>query len=219
MTDATPTPESRCPWCSTLLETGAATCPSCGASLHGDDESQVPGLTSVDPIAVIEGARASQRQRNRLVSWITGDDPGEAVASSPATADALALPPVEVRREMLRLQLEAELTQRAAEVESYASDHVLALSESGQDDAARAAVEAITRGDLAIAPDAGSDEAEASPDADAPEPATKEAAEAAEASSEPTADEPAEPAEPAEPMPEPTDPTPEPSADASTAGA
>jgi hypothetical protein len=137
-------PGASCPWCSApLAAADAATCPSCGAALHGESDAQVPGLTTIDRIAVLEGMRPAIRPRNRLVAWLTGGDIEEEAETAPATAEALAPPPPEVRREMLRLQMEAELTQLTAEVESRATDEAVAMIDSGDEAGAKAAVEAI----------------------------------------------------------------------------
>jgi hypothetical protein len=100
-------------------------------------------LTAVDPVAVLEGTREPRRPRNRLVAWLTGDDIDDAATATAASPEALAPPPIEVRREILRLQVEAELTQRTAEVGSMAADEAVALAESGDSASAQAAVAAI----------------------------------------------------------------------------
>ena len=56
----------------------------------------------------------------RLLSWITGEVPDD--PESPAPPGSLAPPPPEVRREMLRLELEAEVAQLQAEVGALAAD-------------------------------------------------------------------------------------------------
>lgn len=126
--------ESRCPWCSSVVASDAATCPSCGAVLRepANEEPSIPGVTSIDPS--IPTSRAIARP-NRLVRLIAGDldplppdqVPRSSAAIAPDTAAVLAgagqaavAPPSEaVRREMARLELEAiraELEAQAAEV-------------------------------------------------------------------------------------------------------
>ena len=150
MTDAASTegstPGRLCPWCSApLAASDTETCSTCGATLLGEnDQTQaLPGLTAVDHIAVLEGARAPRQPRNRVVAWLTGSDIDEAARTNPASPQALAPPSPEVRREMLRLQMEAEISQLSAEAESMAADEALALEDSGNPEAAHKAVEAI----------------------------------------------------------------------------
>jgi hypothetical protein len=136
-------PGALCPWCSAPLDPDdTVTCSSCGAALQAESEQQVPGLTAIDPVAVLEGARPPQRPRNRLVAWLTGADIEEAAAPQ-ASPEALAPPPPDVRREILRLQMEAELVQLSAEVESLATDEAIAAQEVGDTVRARAAVAAV----------------------------------------------------------------------------
>jgi hypothetical protein len=123
--DATPTEASvevpRCMWCSAVLPSGSeTTCPTCGATLVGEGDSPVPGVTAIDAEAIIRGSREQKPQRrNRLMSWISGDYPEE---DRPAPPGSLEPPPLEVRREMLRLELEAQVANAQAEVEAMAAD-------------------------------------------------------------------------------------------------
>jgi hypothetical protein len=134
---------ARCPWCSAELSTtDAATCPSCGASLHGATDQSLPGLTAIDPLAVIEGTRAPQRPRNRLVAWITGADIDEAAAPL-ASAEALAPPSGDVLLEMERLRIEAELAQRSADAEARVTDVAIAAADAGDTATAQRAVNAV----------------------------------------------------------------------------
>ncbi|MBA2719567.1 MAG: hypothetical protein H0U52_10050 [Chloroflexi bacterium] len=127
MLDATTegsTPTPRCNWCSApLLSDHEVTCPSCGATLLGDGEtSAVPGLTAIDAEAILRNARAVKaKPRGRLLSWISGDY-DEGSATTAAAPGSLAPPTGDVRREMLRLELEAQLTNAQAEVESLVAD-------------------------------------------------------------------------------------------------
>src|SRR5207245_878953 len=108
MTDALPEPASaaRCPWCSAeLVSPDDSRCRSCGAILISEGEPQVPGVTSLDPEVMLR-SRREPLKRNRLLSWITGESdeqPAKQIAP-----DALAPPPPDVRREMLRIELEAD---------------------------------------------------------------------------------------------------------------
>ena len=107
-----------CPWCSASVTSETATCPSCGAILISGEERELPGVTAVDPAA----ARGDKKPagRGRLLSWISGEYPDDA----PAIADsqALAPPDPEVQREILRLEIEAELANLQAEADSLLAE-------------------------------------------------------------------------------------------------
>ena len=98
----------RCPWCSAGLALGAGlpSCPSCGAQLSGDDNAAMPGLTEVVPVAMKKAVSAEPVRRSRLLAWISGDMIDEA-SETAATTEALALPSRDVRREILRIELES----------------------------------------------------------------------------------------------------------------
>ena len=108
--------------------TTGPTCPSCGATLIGEGDTAVPGLTAIDADAILRNARAGDKPKSR----------GRLLAGSAATTrrrgrrgaapGSLSPPPVEVRREMLRLELEAQVANAQAEVEAMAAD---AAIESG----------------------------------------------------------------------------------------
>jgi hypothetical protein len=99
--------EPRCPWCSAVLSSAdLATCPSCGAQLNGPTEAEVPGVTTIDVAALAWKAGAPPR-RSKLMSWISGDVEEEPPASV-GSPSAIEPPSLAVRREMLRLELEAE---------------------------------------------------------------------------------------------------------------
>jgi hypothetical protein len=115
-------PAPTCNWCSAPLPSDhETTCPSCGATLLGDGDTSVPGLTAIDAEAILRNARAGKtKSRSRLLSWISGDYDDERTAA--ARPGSLAPPPAEVRREMLRLEIEAQLANAQAEVGSLAAD-------------------------------------------------------------------------------------------------
>ncbi len=120
---------TRCPWCSALLpEPVPPHCPSCQAALGGAGAADpvVPGVTSIDAAAVLRGASAAPKQRGRLLSFLTGDVAETEV--SPEESASLAPPDDAVRREMLRLELEAERAEVMAEVVARKSE---ALAEQG----------------------------------------------------------------------------------------
>src|SRR3954454_13390721 len=117
--------EPHCMWCSALLPSNhETTCPSCGATLIGDADPAVPGLTAIDADAILRNARTATRSRprgGRLLSWISGEY-SEDDAARAATPGSLSPPPADVRREMLRLELEAQVANAQAEAEALAAD-------------------------------------------------------------------------------------------------
>jgi len=142
MDSPTPPPDSHaepvCPWCSAGLSADVAVCPSCGAILTSDEEQDLPGVTAVDAKAALAAARPPSR--SRLLSWISGDYPAGAASEAEIKADAQALAPPDpaVQREILRLELEAEVANLQAEADAIRSDAIiegrLVDSPEGQDE-------------------------------------------------------------------------------------
>jgi hypothetical protein len=152
--DSVPVP--RCTWCSAELPTDHETvCPSCGATLLGDGETQVPGLTAIDAEAILRSARAMKaKPRGRLMSWISGDYADDSAKAAPP--GSLAPPPLEVRREILLLELEAQVANAQAEIESMAADAAVAGGSIGDspgppDEGAAELTTAVDVGDVAPA--------------------------------------------------------------------
>jgi hypothetical protein len=113
--------DSVCPWCSAHYTGDPETCPSCGAALAADAVTDpVPGLTAIDAAAIVRAKTPVPRPRSRLLSWISGDYPDE--PSNAAEAGALAPPDADVRREMLRLELEAEVANLQAEADALIAE-------------------------------------------------------------------------------------------------
>lgn len=131
---------SICPWCSASYTGDPERCPSCGAVLEPDPsvDPSLPGLTAIDAAAIVRAKAPAPRSRNRLLSWISGDYPE--AEGSPGDPAALAPPDVQVRREMLRLELEAEVANLQAEAEALRAEAVLEgrARDAGPDDAAAA---------------------------------------------------------------------------------
>jgi hypothetical protein len=155
-------PAPHCTWCSAELPSDHETvCPSCGATLLGDGEKQVPGLTAIDAEAILRNARAAKaKPRSRLLSWISGDYEADDAASR-AAPGSLAPPPAAVRREMLRLELEAQVANAQAEVESMAADAAIEGDAAvGVADSAEA-IDADIEPRSADADDVGADDARA----------------------------------------------------------
>jgi hypothetical protein len=120
-------PITLCPWCSAQLPNPSIEhCPSCGAALAAlpDAPSDIKGVTTLDTEAILRARSESGRPQrsNRLMSFITGEMPVD--MSTPATPEAFAKPPDEVRREMLRLQLEAERADLTAETLALKADEL-----------------------------------------------------------------------------------------------
>lgn len=106
-----------CPWCSAALaSTDLAICSSCGAQLNPAHDSDVPGVTTIDVKALAWKAGSAPR-RNKILSWISGES-DDTPDLSGASAGAVEPPSLAVRREMLRLELEAEGISLPAELEA-----------------------------------------------------------------------------------------------------
>ena len=114
-----------CPWCSARYQGEPENCPSCGATLTGDAASDpsLPGLTAIDAAAIVRAKEPVKKPRSRLLSWISGEYPDDTPTES--EAGALAPPDLEVRREILRLELEAEVANLQAEADALKADAVL----------------------------------------------------------------------------------------------
>ena len=101
-------------------------CPSCGATLLGPaGEPDIKGVTSLDPMAIIQARAEVARPRNRIMSFITGETPTE--QDPTANAESLAPPDLAVRREMLRLEIEAERADLEAETVALKTDVVVEM--------------------------------------------------------------------------------------------
>jgi hypothetical protein len=117
-----------------------ATCPSCGAQLNGP-EAELPGVTTIDVAALAWKAGAPPR-RNKLMSWISGDADDEPT-SSPESLSAIEPPSLAVRREMLRLELEAEGISLPHDAEPATDE---AVTDAAVTDAAAADDQAASEG-------------------------------------------------------------------------
>jgi hypothetical protein len=139
MADPMSGPNARCPWCSAPLpDSPQEHCPTCGALLGSATgaDPEIKGVTTLDPEAILRARADISRPRNRFLSFITGDTTGD--PSGPVSPESVAPPPDEVRREMLRLQREAERADLDAETVALKAD-VLAqrgihVSELGGDE-------------------------------------------------------------------------------------
>jgi hypothetical protein len=124
MADPMTGPITRCPWCSAeLAAPDVELCPSCGAALvtqPGGANPDIKGVTTLDTEAILRARSEVTRPRSRILSFITGDTAPE--AATPDRPESLAPPPNEVRREMLRLELEAERADLEAQSLALKSD-------------------------------------------------------------------------------------------------
>ena len=120
----------RCPWCSApLASSDLATCPSCGAQLNAAADGDVPGVTTID-VAALAYKAGSPPKRSRLLSWISGDDAAPPTDSSGASSAAVEPPSLAVRREILRLELEAEGISLPHDAEPSGADEAAAVAEA-----------------------------------------------------------------------------------------
>jgi hypothetical protein len=125
MADPTTGTTPRCQWCSAPLPAADLDiCPSCGATLSSaPDTGEIRGVTTLDTEAILRSRSEASRPRSRLLSFITGEEPVE--LGGPEEAESLAPPDDAVRREMLRLQFEAERADLEAESIANKTDVVL----------------------------------------------------------------------------------------------
>jgi hypothetical protein len=134
---ANPTPSlARCPWCSATLESAANPCPSCGAQPQGPEGQSIPGVTEIDPRAIQR--RSLALETPSLGSLLMGGVDTE----RPTGADlpALALPDATVRREMLRLELDATRARLEAEADALAAEEALRRAEANVAERGRGAL-------------------------------------------------------------------------------
>jgi hypothetical protein len=157
-----------CPWCSATYRGDPETCPSCGAVLAADPaaDPSLPGLTAIDTAALVRSKTPTTRSRNRILSWISGDYPDE--AGVPAEAGALAPPDLAVRREILRLELEAEVANLQAEADALIAEATVEGHAPGVSPATTAAAESIV--DQIESVSAGLDAVDEELETDRPEP-------------------------------------------------
>ncbi|MEI7744955.1 MAG: hypothetical protein WCK58_14550 [Chloroflexota bacterium] len=157
-------PITRCPWCSAELSIpGAEQCLACGAALvsvSGGPDPEIRGVTTLDPEAILRARAEVARPRNRILSFITGDVAVE--SSGTASAESLAPPPDEVRREMLRLEHDAEQRRLRADTVALKTE---ALARRGLTLADLAAADAAAAAAAPAAPAAPAEPGRTEPDA------------------------------------------------------
>lgn len=108
-----------CLWCSAKIPAGATACPQCGAHVEGADVPSIPGVTDVD---------FSQRlgDEGRLPDSIDASAWMSAGKDDFSATEEAILPPSEaVRREMRKIQLEAEIENAGRAVMSATGDEAI----------------------------------------------------------------------------------------------
>jgi hypothetical protein len=116
-----------CPWCSATLPAADATaCPSCEARLVDTSDVDIPGVTAVDPV-LLAVAAAPRKVKRTFGSLLVGND-DEIPHPSEAEMPALARPDADVRREILRLEMEARLAFLRAEVAARNAEGAAAIA-------------------------------------------------------------------------------------------
>ena len=87
-----------------------------------DEEHDLPGVTAIDH-ELLRSTNKKSPGRSRILSWISGEY--EAEGPSQVEAGALQPPDPNVQREILRLQLEAEVANLQAEADALYAEAVV----------------------------------------------------------------------------------------------
>ena len=155
-----------CPWCSApVASPDDVTCGACGATLQGDAAIEIPGVTAIDGQHASRAAAPRKIRRTFGALFVGSDD--EIPPPSEAELPALEMPDAEVRHEMLRLQLDAELADLTARAAALAAERGIPMPTSP---AAAPELGAAPEADDApgAAPESGAaSESEAAPEEDA----------------------------------------------------
>jgi hypothetical protein len=99
----------------------------------------IPGVTTVDPV-MLAAAAAPRKIKRSLGSLLVGND-DEIPPPSEAEMPALARPDADVRREILRLEMDAQLASLKAEVAARNAEAALPLRGPSPEPAPEAAPE------------------------------------------------------------------------------
>ena len=161
-----------CPWCSTVSPAGTATCPSCGAALVASGDGSVPGVTSVDPEAVLR--TKGGKSRGGIFGFLSGETGDTVDVPTPEELQSTAPPNADVQIEMMRLELEARRQRIEAEAGELQGEFVIEEADERGGPTRTAAAVASTS--TAAAPAATAPTV--------PPPGPEEASEAAEAAAE-----------------------------------
>ena len=105
-----------CHWCSSPIAPGATVCPKCGAAVEGTVPGDFPGLTTIDP----------KTPRGTLpdavpnpIEWLRAGNAAD------GNSDAYHAPSEEVRREMRKMELEAEVLNAGTSLMNPTGDEAL----------------------------------------------------------------------------------------------
>jgi hypothetical protein len=125
-----------CPWCSTPIPASASACPNCGALVEGSVVSEIPGVTVVDSSATLgenEGLVPDFMDPQAILG--AGPDIG------PVNEEAILPPSDEVRMEMRKMELEAEIENAGGELMNPTGDESIEVGAPSQE-----ALEALEAG-------------------------------------------------------------------------
>lgn len=125
-----------CPWCSTEIPAGVGACPNCAALVEGAVVPEIPGLTAEDPGATLgpdEGRIPDDLDpKARLLADHNG---------TPADDTAFDPPSDEVRVEMRKMELEAEIVNAGTLVMNPTGDESIEVGAPS-----REAIDALNAG-------------------------------------------------------------------------
>lgn len=132
-----------CPWCSTEIPVGAGACPNCGALVEGAVVSEIAGFTVADPGATLGPDEGRIPDDLDPKAWLQADHD-----DTPAADTAFDPPSDEVRLEMRKMELEAEIVNAGTQVMNPTGDESIEVGAPS-----REALEALETGQLdAIGP-------------------------------------------------------------------
>lgn len=111
-----------CPWCSTEIPADAPACPRCGALVEGAKAVDIPGLTVVDPDVARDTDSGIVDDLNPISLLSVGT---ETTDDSPIDLEAIAPPSDEVRLEMRKMELEAEIENAGSDLMNPDGDETI----------------------------------------------------------------------------------------------
>ena len=114
-------PNRSCPWCSTPIPANVNACPKCGAIVEGSIAVDIPGLTVVDPNVGADGADVWSGAAF-VATPGPGTEPGVVAETAVEEREAVAPPSEVVRKEMRKIELEAEIENAGTELMNPTGD-------------------------------------------------------------------------------------------------
>jgi hypothetical protein len=116
-----------CPWCSAEIPAGASACPNCRALVEGAKAIDIPGVTVVDPDAAQESDGGVGIVVNPISSLTVGTETAAEEPFEPEAfeREAIAPPTEEVRLEMRKIELEAEIENAGTDLMNPAGDETI----------------------------------------------------------------------------------------------